>query len=645
MISTSLLKPINYTDRSPINSNDLNIKLNNINPTPNPFCFNNVSSRYLLNNKVKKKDFFIKNTSVNTPVNAPVNAPVAAVSVPIIVHLNVVPVTTVLVPAVVPTVVPAIVPVIKPAMKLINNRYLLKSKIGKGSFSKVYKALDNITNTYVAVKKIECVDLSSDMKRRLDYEIDIYKKLDHPNIIKLYDVIRNETKHRIYIILEYCENGTLHELITKKQLTELQILDYFTQLRNAFKYMTICRIMHRDLKPQNLLICNDYKTIKLGDFGFAKEIGSENDMVETLCGSPLFMAPEIIMREKYTMKADLWSLGLILYKLIYGFHPFEDCKNLYELVTKIKNRPIIFAPYRPISESANRIANTKIINNDCLCLLKKLLQINYAQRINWDDFLTHKWFNVNVNTNTDIKQIPESVIIQNAPTKPDMCLLDNLSEIDDFGQFQNVTGELTTDEAAILAEKSLQELPDSFQNQPIPVKITDKGQVRNSPIESVADSFRNRPVSCAIPIKQSNNYNINDINEFNDMNDMNDSYEKYNEQKLKIDDSHVILFTPKENEHSIIENYMRLPSPCSFEDTSIIKINVLNTTSGHRPIPESAYINPPIKTNRNNINNINNINNRNNQHNQKDNGVANIVVLMTNSIDKMYRRAGRYFSY
>jgi serine/threonine protein kinase len=254
--------------------------------------------------------------------------------------------------------------------------YTLIKQIGKGSFSKVFKAIDNRTQKKVAIKQIDCTNMKTIVKDRIYQEIELYKRLDHPYIIKMYDVIYDKERENIYIILEYCEGGTLHDYLKRGKLSEGNVLYLFIQLREGLKYLYENKIVHRDLKPQNILLMDCGKTVKIADFGFAKVI-QDNVMIETLCGSPLYMAPEIIKRDKYTIKADLWSLGLILYKMVYGRHPYGDAKNLYDLMLKIEGREVLYDP------TASR---------KCKDLMLNLLKIDHEERLSWKGFFNHKWF-------------------------------------------------------------------------------------------------------------------------------------------------------------------------------------------------------------------------------------------------------------
>lgn len=121
-----------------------------------------------------------------------------------------------------------------------------------------------------------------------------------------------KTSNNFYFVYEYCNGGTLeHKLKQETQLPEREALKIFRQLLEAFKVLNKYNIMHRDLKPDNIFFHNN--NLKLGDFGFCKTLGKADDMASTMLGSPIYMAPEVLKGEAYTSKADIWSLGVVLY--------------------------------------------------------------------------------------------------------------------------------------------------------------------------------------------------------------------------------------------------------------------------------------------------------------------------------------------
>lgn len=184
--------------------------------------------------------------------------------------------------------------------------------IGYGSFSIVYKGYSiRDPDQCCAIKKItRLVDTKS-----FQNEVDVMRQLNHPNILKLYDVYQEQDE--FYLVLEFCRDGDLSKYIDRRQTTH-DVL-YMRQILEGLEYLHSKQILHRDLKPQNVLL--DHHVIKISDFGFSKTIAS-NELISTYCGSPMYMSPEMIKTHQYNLKSDIWSLGVILYELFAKRHPY-----------------------------------------------------------------------------------------------------------------------------------------------------------------------------------------------------------------------------------------------------------------------------------------------------------------------------------
>lgn len=266
--------------------------------------------------------------------------------------------------------------------------------IGCGSFSFVYKGIHKITNKKVAIKKINLNFNKNLNKEQIEKEINIMKSIKHNNIIKLYDSVYDKYNN-VYIIMEYSHIGNLSTFLNNMPMKEKYVKIYMTQLSHATNYLYNHNIMHRDIKPENILVFNN-QIIKLTDFGFAKIFNTNSDnelMSHTICGSPIYMAPEIIKCNKYSIKTDLWSIGIIFYQMIVGKLPYKASTHI-ELLNKIDTNPI----YIPMDIS---------ISNYGCDLLFNLLQSDPNKRIGWKDFFNHKWFN-NISKNYDIN-FPEII--------------------------------------------------------------------------------------------------------------------------------------------------------------------------------------------------------------------------------------------
>ena len=200
------------------------------------------------------------------------------------------------------------------------------------------------------------------------------RKLNHRYIVKIHDVILDTQLNNIYFVMDYYENGDLAKFLNKKPLKEKFARKYIKQLSEGLKYLLENKIVHRDLKPQNILLSNNYD-IKITDFGFATYY-NDNTIINTLCGSPMYMAPEIITRNGYNHKSDLWSVGIILYEMIHGYTPF-DVTNFIDLIKEIKK---------------TNIEINYQVSDECKSLILSLCKVNPQERIEWNLFFKHKWF-------------------------------------------------------------------------------------------------------------------------------------------------------------------------------------------------------------------------------------------------------------
>lgn len=267
-----------------------------------------------------------------------------------------------------------------PHNDIVGNYTILYDKLlGSGSYANVYLGKNIKTSQYVAIKIISNIPakligiFEEEMKI-----MNIIKNDPHVNIVGCYDVIKHNEV--IYIILEYCDSGDLKQLI-KNPIKEKYVHYYFKQLVNGLKYLHNKKILHRDIKPKNILLTNNKRVLKICDFGLAKN-NEDDHLCKTVCGSPLYMAPEMIKSSGlYNNQIDLWSTGLILYELIYGFHPFHYCKNINDLKA---NQEIDIPP---------KVNTNPDISYDCIILLKKLLENDAIHRLSWHMLFNDRWIN------------------------------------------------------------------------------------------------------------------------------------------------------------------------------------------------------------------------------------------------------------
>ena len=254
---------------------------------------------------------------------------------------------------------------------LDSNYYYYREPIGFGSFSVIYKGYKHNSSIPLAIK---CITKIIDMKYFYN-EVELMKKLNHPNILKLYDVVK--TGGKTYLILEYCNSGDLSGYISK-HTHHTDDLKFTQQIFSGLEYLYDKKILHRDIKPHNILIKNG--VIKISDFGFAKAF-EKNELITTFCGSPLYMAPEIIKDKEYNSKSDIWSLGVIIYEIFTREHPYyvESRQMLWE---KMKKGIVV---------DYSNITNSSVVD-----VLSNMLISCPEKRIDWDQ-LFDKCRSINYN--------------------------------------------------------------------------------------------------------------------------------------------------------------------------------------------------------------------------------------------------------
>ncbi|XP_007244544.3 serine/threonine-protein kinase MARK2 isoform X11 [Astyanax mexicanus] len=258
----------------------------------------------------------------------------------------------------------------------IGNYRLLKT-IGKGNFAKVKLARHVLTGKEVAVKIIDKTQLNSSSLQKLFREVRIMKLLNHPNIVKLFEVI--ETEKTLYLVMEYASGGEVFDyLVAHGRMKEKEARAKFRQIVSAVQYCHQKCIVHRDLKAENLLLDADMN-IKIADFGFSNEFTLGNKL-DTFCGSPPYAAPELFQGKKYDgPEVDVWSLGVILYTLVSGSLPF-DGQNLKELRERVLRGKYRIPFY---------------MSTDCENLLKKFLILNPTKRGSLEQqVMKDRWMNV-----------------------------------------------------------------------------------------------------------------------------------------------------------------------------------------------------------------------------------------------------------
>ncbi|KAL6948120.1 hypothetical protein ACO0OE_002144 [Hanseniaspora uvarum] len=341
----------------------------------------------------------------------------------------------------------------------INDQSLtISNKIGKGSYATVYKAFMSSNEEPVAIKIIKNSNIiSNNLKannnilNNIEVEINILKRLKNPNIVKLisYSIPKTlqsndeevSNNKNIIIVMEFCDIGDLSNIIRfsntnsmdhKKQISSnfnyhmlekitnrfpmntynglncVLTYSFIKQIANALHFIQSKNLIHRDIKPQNLLLTsqadNLVPVLKIADFGFARFLPQQS-MAETLCGSPQWMAPEILSYKKYDAKIDLWSVGCVIYEMCFGKPAFQ-AKNYIDLLNKIKTVGLKF-PAAGSSKSDTSLSSNSssssdddfddsdeideydILDSNMEELIKRLLTYNPVKRMSFDEFFNH----------------------------------------------------------------------------------------------------------------------------------------------------------------------------------------------------------------------------------------------------------------
>jgi serine/threonine-protein kinase ULK/ATG1 len=289
--------------------------------------------------------------------------------------------------------------------------YNVGSEIGKGSFANVYKGIHIPSKKAVAIKAVQMGKLNKKLALNLESEVQILKTIQHPHIVQLIDY--HKTSSTVFIVMEYCSLGDLSYFFLRRKeiIKSLPLIasmfnrypsvfgnglhpdlvrHFLQQLASALMFLRERNLIHRDIKPQNLLLCPPslsqqeakeagYKglwnlpVLKLADFGFARMLPSAS-LAETLCGSPLYMAPEILRHERYGAKADLWSVGAVLYQLATGVPPF-GANNHIELLSQIER-----------TNDQIKFPSGTTVDPDIKRMIRTLLKKNPTERMSFTEF-------------------------------------------------------------------------------------------------------------------------------------------------------------------------------------------------------------------------------------------------------------------
>ncbi|XP_038058327.1 serine/threonine-protein kinase DCLK1-like isoform X2 [Patiria miniata] len=261
----------------------------------------------------------------------------------------------------------------------ILNRYTIGPKIGDGNFADVHEATLKNTEQVFAMKIVDKSKLTG-KEHMIENEIGIMKNINHPNIVKLFE--EHETRENIYLVMEFIRGGDLFDAITESvKFTEADAAVIISDMASALAYLHSLNIVHRDLKPENLLVSKSSSgdiTLKLADFGLAMEVKAP---IYTVCGTPTYVAPEILAETGYGLEVDMWATGVICYILLCGFPPFRsldrDQEELFELIQA--GEFVYLSPY------------WDNISDDAKDLIDHLLVVSKRKRYTAKQVLAHPW--------------------------------------------------------------------------------------------------------------------------------------------------------------------------------------------------------------------------------------------------------------
>ncbi|CAK63370.1 unnamed protein product (macronuclear) [Paramecium tetraurelia] len=266
------------------------------------------------------------------------------------------------------------------------DKYIINvnNRIGQGYNAEVYRGINEKTGEKVTIKMLSKSVIDSQQfihQDRDDYlreglfqEVKIMYQLQSPNIVAVLEVMK--TNNNYYIVQEYCDGGNFYELLKKRKLlSEKDTIKLLIDILNGFTQLIKNGVTHRNLKPENILI--DKQTYKLANFGFAKFVSNYNkSMMDSIVGTPLYMSPQLLDRQMYNSKTDVWSLGIILYEALFGKTPWT-ARSPPELIKNIKTQPLQFP------NDKNQISQkTKDLIIGCL-------QVDENKRFSFEEIYKH----------------------------------------------------------------------------------------------------------------------------------------------------------------------------------------------------------------------------------------------------------------
>ena len=418
--------------------------------------------------------------------------------------------------------------------------YKIIKQIGKGNYGQAYLSRSKKDNNLYVIKTI---DISNFNKEQLDnalYEVNVLKSLNHPYIIKHIESFYE--KNFLCIVMEYADCGDMSKLVISQQkigvfLKEDIILNWFVQICFAVKYIHEQKILHRDLKLSNIFLCSS-GDIKIGDFGIAKILNNMDEYAKTLVGTPYFLSPELCLKKAYNQKSDIWSIGCVLYELMFLRHAFEANNNLGELILKI------------LKGEFGKM-NDGNFSKESKQLVKDILVTDYNKRPGIDQILKINVLKKYIKMNL-IKQICKNQMSNENLIEKNINIIKNKYE----DQKENLSNKYNIEK--INKEKKLNKSPE-LKN--LFIKQTNNNNINNININKI-NNLQN--------INNSNKQNINNNNKNNNNSDSNNNNlsELKNKINLLLEENITLkskLQSSSSNSAGIVETHDYFIPPYSFE--------------------------------------------------------------------------------